>query len=243
MRFRVVISLLAACAAAGVLFGPARLFAQAESSGAICVTAYHDADRNGAEAEGESIVSDVNVSLLTDSNIMLANYVTDGGEPYCFENLPAGEYVLSVDSPLYESTSPSAAVIRLESGQRVESRLGVVSRQPGGPGLYVPLSLPVRLLLSLGAALGAMVTVSGVGLLIYGLFLHRKTPQAGPSGPVSAMRIQSDASRRTRTAPGVDTFAHVSDTPPPKKSQLPIDDFEDESGDSFDDEFGRQERQ
>ncbi len=175
--------LLAACAAFLVLFITASAaFAQSQQPGAVCVIVYQDSNQNGVRDPGEDALTDINVSLMVDSNIVVANHVTNQPEPFCFENLAPQQYTLGVSSPFYQPLDPTPVIFVLGSGGRYTHEFGVVPVKANAaaaapdPILYVPLTVPVRLGMSTAGALGMMALFSGLGLIIYGLFFHRRYP-------------------------------------------------------------------
>lgn len=72
----------------------------AEGGGTLCVTAYHD--QNGdmfRQSESEALLPNVTLTLLG-TNGPAATYTTDGiSEPYCFQGLAGGNYILRQSPP------------------------------------------------------------------------------------------------------------------------------------------------
>jgi len=59
---------------------------------AICMTAFDDINRDGAQDAGELLLAGVAFTVFNDQ-IVVANHITDGvSEPYCLEALEAGTY-------------------------------------------------------------------------------------------------------------------------------------------------------
>src|SRR5258708_7240297 len=69
--------------------------AQQANNGSICVLAFDDANRNATRDPGEAAISDVAVNLIVNDNVIVANHVTDGKEPFCFPNLAAQQYTVT----------------------------------------------------------------------------------------------------------------------------------------------------
>ncbi len=174
--------ILAACTALLILLITASTaLAQTAQPGAICVIVYQDTNQNGVRDPGEEVLTDINVSLMVGSNIVIANYVTNQREPFCFNNLAPQQYTLGLSSPFYQPFDPAPVTFMLGAGGRYTHEFGVVpvkaSAATPDPILYVPLTVPVRLGMSTAGALGMMALFSGLGLMIYGLFLHRRLPR------------------------------------------------------------------
>ncbi len=62
---------------------------------ALCLQAFADLNRNGVHDAGEPFKAAVAFTVFNDREVV-GNYVTDGiSEPYCLENLTAGEYKIT----------------------------------------------------------------------------------------------------------------------------------------------------
>lgn len=163
-----------------LMLGTAR--AQQPGAGSVCVIAYDDANRNGVRDPGESALLDVNISLMTPANVLIANHVTALREPYCFDNLPPQQYMVGIDSPLYDPVDPAPVSFTLNPDERVTYEFGAIARPPAAAPdpsesiLYIPLTLPVRIGMSALGALLTMAAFTGLGLVVYGLLLHRRFP-------------------------------------------------------------------
>lgn len=215
----------------------------AAQGGAICVITFNDANGNGLRDTGEETLENINVNLMVDSNLVVANRVTQAGEPYCFNNLPAQDYTLSFDSPLYKAVDDTPVRVALEAGGRVTREFGAVRKAeraevaPSDTILNIPLTMPVRLGMSLAAALIVMAVFSGVGLAIYGLFMHRRPlrepvwvepPTTTTSAGVAAQRLRTGEVRKAESAPAataqpVDEDDDLPDLP---RSERYDDDYE-----------------
>ncbi|MBN1487281.1 MAG: LysM peptidoglycan-binding domain-containing protein [Anaerolineae bacterium] len=91
----------------------------AGDTAAICITAYHD--RNGdmfRQSESEEMLPNSNVNVVGTSG-PAGDYVTDGmSEPYCFQNLQPGNYILRHTPPAgYKLTDAGQWNIPLSAGQ------------------------------------------------------------------------------------------------------------------------------
>lgn len=153
-------------------------------SGAICVIAFEDANQNALRDPGEPTLNDVNLNLMVGSNIVVANHVTEGNAPFCFEGLPAQQYTLSAESHLYQPVDAAPRSFLLRAGERVTLEFGAVplptsfAALPAETVITIPLTVPTRFGLSLAAALVVMALFSGIGLVAYGLVMGRKPTPA-----------------------------------------------------------------
>lgn len=174
-------AVIALCTICAAIAGAGAAYAQAADAGTVCVIAYADANQNGVRDPGEDALLDVNINLMLAANVVIANHVTALREPYCFEDLAPQQYMLNLSSPLYDPVDAAPMTFTLPAGQRVTYELGAVARpaeqvvDPSTSILVIPLNLSTRIGLGVGAALGVMALFAGLGLVIYGLFLHRKT--------------------------------------------------------------------
>ncbi len=154
------------------------------NTGSVCVLVYLDSDRNGFRASGEDVLANVNVNLMLTPNIIVANHVTTGSEPFCFTNLPPQQYMVSINSPTYAPVSTAPVAFALTAGERITREFGAVASAPDTTPLpeetiiTIPLNTPVRLGLSGLCALGAMAVLGAIGMFFYGLFFFRRRSQA-----------------------------------------------------------------
>ena len=167
-----------------VILGAGQARAQQPTSGSVCVLVYNDANNNKQRDSGESLVSSVNVDLMVQQTVIIGNHITDGQEPYCFNNLSPRQYAVSVSSPYYVSTSPSIAIFSLNAGDKINKEFGVIPGTPPTPDSAAPddslgniLSTPIRIGVAGFGAIMAMIFMTAVGFIIYGLFLHRRPPK------------------------------------------------------------------
>lgn len=169
-----------------MLFGwplPSQLLAQATQqadTGSICVLAFNDVDTPGQRVGGEALLSDISVNLMVNQNVIIANHITDGNEPFCFKNLPPQQYTVSFSSPNYEATGSSTFTLSLAPSEQVTKEFGAIPKaMPLDPaaseqrGLSIPLTTPVRLALSILGAVIAMAFVAAIGMILFALFVRR----------------------------------------------------------------------
>ncbi len=162
-----------------ISIGPSAAIRAQEANGKVCVLAFNDANRNRVRDPGEALLPDISVNLMVNQNVIIANHVTDGNEPYCFSNLPPQQYTVTFSSPLYEATTSTGFAYSLAPGETAQPEFGAVPR--GTPtdtavsttGLRIPMTTPVRIGLAAAGALIVMLLFTGIGMIIYGLFVRR----------------------------------------------------------------------
>ena len=105
--------------AAGTAVAPSDVLTGTPTVGAACVQAYFDDDGNGERAErGEDLVPQILFTLSRDGT-MLSTYTSTGvDEPYCFENLDNGQYVVAATVlQIYQPSTPINDTIRIRGGR------------------------------------------------------------------------------------------------------------------------------
>ena len=147
-------------------------------AGSVCVLAYLDANKNGVRDPGEAPLLNVSVNLMVSEKVIIANHVTDGKEPFCFELLPAQQYTVGFSSPFSQPTTQTSFTFALAQSERHTQEYGAVPALPGASVAAVPtavvLSTTLRLILSGAGAAVAMAFIAAIGLVLYGLFGHRR---------------------------------------------------------------------
>jgi hypothetical protein len=153
---------------------------QQADTGSICVLAFNDANRNKARDPGEGLLADISVDLMVNQNVIIANHITDGTEPFCFKNLPIQQYHVNFSSPTYEASTSNTFALSLSVGEQATREFGAASKAtPLDPatneqrGLSIPLTTPVRLALSIMGAVIAMAFVAAIGMILFALFVRR----------------------------------------------------------------------
>jgi hypothetical protein len=211
------LSWLTTAAALLVMFASVGGIGAESGVGAVCALAYHDTNQNGARDFGEEALSEVSYNLMIASNVLVANYVALEGEPYCFENLPAQQYTLSITSPLYV-LQEGAITFFLQPNQRLTYEFGALYRPPQSAPLpqeaitVIPMTPAVRLVISISATLIVMLLCGAFGMIFYGLFLHRRPTLAAVSAgrQTGSSRVASERLKRsTRDLPPPDATAPV----------------------------------
>ena len=150
--------------------------AQQTGDGSVCVLAFDDANRNGFRDPGEGSLMDINVNLMINQNMIIANHVTGDPEPFCFTGLSPQQYTVSFSSPLYEATTPSTSTFSLSPGEQVLRNFGAAARTSAS-GDAAPasaaLTMQQRLGLSAFGAATVMTGMTGLGMFIAYLIYRR----------------------------------------------------------------------
>lgn len=110
---------------APVAVGDAGGIDPAATTAKVCVTLFDDADQNRIQEQGETLLAGGNISILQGTN-PTGTYQTDGtSEPFCFENLAAGDYTASASAPQgYGLTTPDQLRLRLNPGATINITFG-----------------------------------------------------------------------------------------------------------------------
>jgi LysM repeat protein len=101
---------------------------QEADTGSVCVLAYNDQNEDLIyQTSSESMIPNVTLSLVG-TNGPAGSYTTDGlNEPYCFQNLQPGNYVLRQSpAPGYTPSGPGEQGILLSPGQAYTVQVGYV---------------------------------------------------------------------------------------------------------------------
>lgn len=96
----------------------------AVQTGQICAVMFDDVNRNRIQDADETLLSDGSIILVRGSQAV-AEYTTDGSEPYCFDELAAGNYIASLAAPEgYGLTTPDQLLLRVSPGAAVALAVG-----------------------------------------------------------------------------------------------------------------------
>ena len=99
-----------------------------QGNGQICVQAFVDTDFDGLrDQDFEPLLSGV-AFILSNESDRLGTYTTDGNnEPYCFGNLPAGQYTIQAHPQARkgEPTTPGQWIIPLSNGAQYDVAYGM----------------------------------------------------------------------------------------------------------------------
>lgn len=155
-----------------------------DAQGRICVAAYNDANQNGTREPMEPLLADVVVTLQNEQAISVGNYVTTGqAEPYCFEALAPGVYLLNFSGGMVSPTGENDFAITLTAGGipaqvqfgavRAEALPVAGSGMPETSLIAADDNTVLRVAIALAGALVVMVGLAAVGLLIFWLRYRR----------------------------------------------------------------------
>jgi len=109
----------------------------------LCVSAYYDRNGDGIQQpETEGLLPNAVFTLVSTTG-PAGSYTTDGiSEPYCFQNLTAGNYVLRQTPPAgYQPVGPGEWGVALSAGQISALQLGY-TRATETPGEAQPTAAP-----------------------------------------------------------------------------------------------------
>ncbi|MBN2470647.1 MAG: hypothetical protein JXN59_07995 [Anaerolineae bacterium] len=159
-----------------------------ENQGRICVAAYNDANQNGTREPMEPLLGDVVVTLQNEQAISVGNYVTSGqAEPYCFEGLAPGVYLINFSGGMVTATGESDFAVTLAAGgipaqvqfgaARTDALPVAGSGMPETSAVAADENTVLRVAIALAGALVVVVGLAGVGLLIFWL-RYRRTASA-----------------------------------------------------------------
>lgn len=159
-------------------------------TGQICTALFEDNNADGLRQDGEGLLAG---GLLNISGQTSNSHTTDGvSEPFCFSDLAAGDYLISVDPPAgYRLSSIAQMPLTLSGGSEITLSFGAVKAEPepeapveeeSGSG---GINLSGRTGLLIGAAgLGAVLLLGGVVALV--VLFSRKRPAEEAESKVEA---------------------------------------------------------
>ncbi len=160
-------------ATAPVVVANAAALDPASTTAQVCVTLFEDTNQNRIQEEGEGLLSGGTITLKVASE-NLSETRTDGvTDPFCFEDLTAGDYVAAGSAPEgYGLTTPDQLSVRLNAGATINlsfgAAQGVQPLQPppsdAGSQTTAPLNAETQPEQSLAERL-----LSVSGLLVFGL--------------------------------------------------------------------------
>jgi len=144
-------------------------------TGKICIVLFHDLDGNGMRTEGESFLYGGEVSINDRVGTVSRVGTTVAGDPettkpMCFEQLPPGEYNISIAVPDgFNSTTATTHAITVVSGETLTIDFGAQEATPAASEQETAANTrlwPVFVL-------GLVILAAGIGLLIYMLRSRR----------------------------------------------------------------------
>lgn len=143
-----------------------------KGTGEICIVLFADVNGNAVREEGEAPVLGGAVSVTDRAgSISDTGLTTDTDTPLCFNELPEGDYNISMAVPAgYNPTTTTNYPLKLLAGNRSLIDFGAQisvrqppPEQPGTEGGRSPIML----------VLGAILILGGAGLALYFRFLRR----------------------------------------------------------------------
>lgn len=102
---------------------------------AVCVLLFEDRNANRIQETGEALLAGGRMRLTADGE-EIATYETDGaGEPHCFTDLAAGDYIVVASAPDgYGLTTPDQLRLRVQPGINLDVAFGAAQGiQPVAP--------------------------------------------------------------------------------------------------------------
>jgi hypothetical protein len=186
------------------------LWAQGSGTGTVCTLAYADQNLSGKRDGGDSVLTDVSISLKQ-GELVIANLFVDGsaaGKPVCFRNLLPGEYTIAYNAPVATPVNAPLATVNVKADARIDLEFGAyMPPEPTLPTtLTIPLTRPVRIGLGLSGAVTIVIFMTGLGLVVHNAaallaMLTRRRPKPATLRPVEAGSAGVARARLTQESP------------------------------------------
>ena len=97
--------------------------------GRLCSLVWFDQNANTVR-DGEPLLTNAVIVMRDPSNNVIGTRLTNGTEPYCLDNLPAGTYTVTETNPNgYLSTTPDSVTIAVTLGSTQTFRLAIHCRR------------------------------------------------------------------------------------------------------------------
>jgi LysM repeat protein len=142
----------------------------AASPAQVCVLMFEDANQNRLQEAGEALLAGGAIVLTLDG-VPAGEYVTTGtGEPFCFSDLPAGNYLAQAQAPAgYGLTTPQQLLVQPAQGWTINIGFGVAAGvqppvMPPADASGAPESAQTGVVAATNNALG-----DNLGLVAFGL--------------------------------------------------------------------------
>jgi LysM repeat protein len=91
----------------------------ASQNGQVCALLFDDLNQNRIQEAGEAALAEGSI-ILVQGGTSVAEYTTDGSEPFCFAELPAGDYDASIAPPAgYGLTTADQLRLRITGGANI----------------------------------------------------------------------------------------------------------------------------
>ena len=107
-----------------------------QPQGALCVLVYNDLNGSKSREFGEPLLTGAVITVKNSLGVVVGTWTTDGTEPYCFLQLPVGNYMVTEQNPPgYVSTTPDIITVPILAGY-------VTPVQFGDQMTVIPTSTP-----------------------------------------------------------------------------------------------------
>lgn len=83
----------------------------------VCTLMFDDANVNNIQDNDEGLLSGGLISISDSSDAIIQEYVTDGKEPFCFEELDSGNYTMRGTAPDGYGLNSSLRAVSVQAGQ------------------------------------------------------------------------------------------------------------------------------
>jgi len=145
-------------------------------SGTLCVILYNDINGDSLRQEEEPSIPDGAISVSDQSGeVSLTETTTSGMEPFCFDDLPQGEYNITVAVPEgYNSTTVLSYALVLDPGTETYLDFGAQISSAAVEEISSSGSSNRSLLLGIA---GGLLLLGGIGLGIYAALMGRSRPK------------------------------------------------------------------
>ncbi|WP_299026298.1 LysM peptidoglycan-binding domain-containing protein [uncultured Thermanaerothrix sp.] len=142
-----------------------------QGNGRICVLLFNDINGNALVEEGEAGIAGGAISITDRLGRISREGVSQSGtEPVCFDDLPEGDYNISVAIPEgYNPTTRMNYALTLRAGDTSTLDFGAQLSSRAQPGDVTGVQRSPLL-----AILGAVLLLLGVGLGVYARFVLRR---------------------------------------------------------------------
>jgi len=148
------------------------------ATGEICVVIFEDTNQSGARDSDELPLEGVATTVALPDGVIIRSHISNSlPEPYCFEELVVGDYLITfVDSANHQGTMQNSALLTVSSGGRMSIDYGAIAQDALTAEVTVDdsseLSTTNRLLIAAIGSVLVMMLVGGLGLVIGTLFIR-----------------------------------------------------------------------
>ena len=141
-------------------------------SGTLCVLVYNDSNGDSLRQETETSIPEGAISVTDRAGkVSLTQTTSSVSDPYCFEDLPEGEYNVSVAVPDgYNPTTVLNYALLVDPGSETYLDFGA---QPSSAALAEEPDTPGNSRSLLFGIVGALLLLAGIGLGVYAGWMGR----------------------------------------------------------------------